>query len=231
MSFPRGPIRPMLARSREEPFDSEEYGFEVTWDGTRVIAFCEDGHKFQNRRLNQVAYRHPELEPLVDGRAVLDGEIVVMHEGRSDFAKLQQREHASDGFKESLVAREFPATFVVFDILHWNDRSLIKLPLDERRRILEEALIPRENVYVSEPVQGQGVALFKAAEERGLEGIVAKRVDSPYRPGKRVDFWLKIKTYESLDCIVCGLTLGMGWWAPLFGSLILGVYDDEESDS
>lgn len=229
MPFPRGPIRPMLARSRGDPFDSEEYSFEVKWDGTRVIAFCEgESHRFQNRRLNQIAYRYPEIRPVVRGRAVLDGEIVVMAEGRPNFARLQQREHAMEEFKASLLAKQFPATYVVFDILHWEDQSLLNLPLVERRGILEKVVEPQENVHLSEPIRGEGVALFKAAEERGLEGIMAKRLDSPYRPGKRVNFWLKIKTYKSLDCVICGLTVGMGWREPYFGSLVLGVYDDEE---
>ncbi len=217
----------MLARSRDDPFDSDDYVFEIKWDGTRVIAFCdEEGHRFQNRRLNQIAYRYPEVQPIVKGRAVLDGEIVVMAGGKPDFAKLQQREHAMDAFRASLLAKQFPATYVVFDILHWQNESLLKVPLEERRRILEEAVEPQERVYLSEPIRGQGVALFEAAKEKGLEGIMAKRLGTPYRPGKRVDYWRKIKTYRSLDCVVCGLTVGLGRREPYFGSLILGVYED-----
>ncbi len=217
-----------MARSRDDPFDSDEFAFEVKWDGTRTIAFVDKEHRFQNRRLNQIAYRYPEIRPVVKGRAVLDGEIVVMHGGRPDFMKLQQREHALDAFKAVILAKELPATYVVFDILHWKDRSTLKLPLEERRRILEEVVEPQENVYLSEPVFGSGKALFQVAEERGLEGIMAKRLGSPYLPGKRVDFWLKIKTYKPLDCIVCGLSVGKGWREPYFGSLILGVYDGKE---
>lgn len=225
MPLPRGPIHPMLAQSRDDPFDGEEWSFEVKWDGTRTIAFVDEDLRFQNRRLNQIAYRYPEVRPVVTGAAVLDGEIVVMHEGRPDFMKLQQREHAMDEFKAGLLAKQLPATYVVFDILHWKGRSLVKLPLEERRRLLREAVEPQEHLYLSEPVHAEGRALFQVAEERGLEGIMAKRLGSPYLPGKRVDFWLKIKTYKPLDCVVCGLTVGKGWREPYFGSLILGVYD------
>lgn len=218
----------MLAQSRDEPFDSEEFVFEVKWDGTRTIAFVDKGHRFQNRRLNQIAYRYPEIRPVVKGGAVLDAEIVVMHQGKPDFTKLQQREHAVDEFKASLLAKQLPATLVVFDILHWNDRSLLKLPLEERRSLLEEVVEPQENVYLSEPIRGQGRALFQVAEERGLEGIMAKKLGSPYLPGKRVNFWLKIKTYKPLDCVICGLTVGKGWREHYFGSLILGVYEAGE---
>lgn len=227
MSFPKGPIRPMLAIARDDPFDDDDFVFEVKWDGTRVLAFLDAGHRFQNRRLNQIAYRYPEIQPVVRGRAVLDGEIVVMHEGKPNFMKLQQREHAMDAFKADLLAKQLPATYVVFDILHWNDRSLLKLPLEERRQILEEVVEPQENLYLSEPVRREGKALFQVAEERGLEGIMAKRLDSPYLPGKRVDFWIKVKTYKPLDCVVCGLSVGRGWREPYFGSLILGVYDGD----
>lgn len=215
----------MLARSRDDPFDGEAWSFEVKWDGTRTVAFVDEEVRFQNRRLNQIAPRYPEIRPVVKGQAILDGEIVVMHQGRPDFMKLQQREHALDDFKAGLLAKQLPATYVVFDLLHWNGRSLLKEPLEERQRLLREAVEPHEHVYLSEAVRGEGKALFRVAEERRLEGIMAKRLGSPYVPGKRVDFWLKIKTYKPLDCVVCGLTVGKGWREPYFGSLILGVYD------
>lgn len=228
MPFPKGPIKPMLATARSEPFDSEDYLFEIKWDGTRVIAFCEEKHRFQNRRLTDITRRYPEIEPKVGGRAVLDGEIVVMHRGRPDFQRLQQRERAGDAFKASLLAREFPATYVVFDILHFEDTSLLSMPLAERRRVLEDVLEPDENVSLSEPVWGEGIAFFEAAKERGLEGIMAKRLKGLYEPGRRVGHWLKIKTYKSLDCIVCGLTVGRGTRAGRFGALILGAYKEGE---
>ncbi len=216
----------MLAVPRTDPFDSDDCVYEVKWDGTRVIAFLDKGRKFQNRRLRDIAYRYPEIQPRVRGRVVLDGEIVVLRQGKPDFSLLQQREHAGDELKAALLAKEWPATFVVFDILHWEDQSLLRMPLQERRRFLEEVLEPGGNVYLSEEIRGQGVAFFQAAKEKGLEGIMAKRLDSPYEPGKRVPYWMKIKTYNALDCVVCGLTEGMGWRSDLFGALVLGAYSD-----
>jgi DNA ligase D-like protein (predicted ligase) len=214
----------MLATPRSEPFDSDDYIFEVKWDGTRVIAFCGDGLRLQNRRLLDITHRYPEIAPTLTRPAVLDGEIVVMYEGRPDFQRLQQRERARDDFHASILAEELPATYVVFDILHLGDRSLLGLPLQERRRILEDALETGGNVYLSEPVRREGIAFFEVARERGLEGIMAKRLDGPYQPGRRVDYWLKIKTYRSLDCVICGLTVGRGVRSDLFGALILGAY-------
>ncbi len=219
----------MLAHSRDDPFDSEEYSFEVKWDGTRNLAWAGEGdRRFQNRRLRSIAYRYPEIEPEVKGAAILDGEVVVMEAGKPSFARLQQREHVSEEFRAGLLAEQLPATYVVFDILHWKDRSLLKLPLEERRAILEEVVEPNEHVYLSEPIRSTGVALFEVAKERGLEGIMAKKLGSPYEPGKRVDYWLKIKTYVSQDCVVAGLTLGTGWREPYFGALFLGAYRGNE---
>lgn len=227
MPLPAGPIHPMLAVPVDAPFDDASFLFEVKWDGTRVIAFCGEKLRFQNRRLKEIAYRYPEIRPQVSGPAILDGEIVVMEGGTPDFPLLQEREHAGDAFKASLLARQHPATYVVFDVLYAEGRDVTRLPLRERRRVLEAVLDPGENVSLSQPVVGQGVAYFEAAKDRGLEGIMAKRTDSPYLPGKRVDFWQKIKTYDALDCVVCGLTVGMGWREPLFGALILGAYEDD----
>jgi DNA ligase D-like protein (predicted ligase) len=215
----------MLAHSRDDPFDSEDYSFEVKWDGTRTVAWAGEGERrFQNRRLRSIAYRYPEIAPQVKAPAILDGEIVVMDEGKPSFARLQQREHVSEEFRAGLLAEQLPATYVVFDILHWKDRSLLKLPLEERRALLEEVVEPNEHVYLSEPIRRTGVALFEVAKARGLEGIMAKKLGTPYEVGKRVDYWLKIKTYVPQACVVAGLTLGTGWREPYFGALILGAY-------
>jgi DNA ligase D-like protein (predicted ligase) len=219
----------MLAYSRDDPFDSEEFSFEVKWDGTRAVAWAGEGDPhFQNRRLRSIAYRYPEIEPEVNGPAILDGEIVVMDEGKPSFARLQQREHVSEGFRAGLLAEQLPATYVVFDILHWKDRSLVKLPLEERRAVLEEVVTPNEHVYLSEPIRKTGVALFEVAKERGLEGVMAKKLGTPYEIGKRVDYWLKIKTYVPQNCVVAGLTIGTGWREPYFGALMLGAYHQGE---
>lgn len=227
MPLPNGPLKPMLAVPADDPFDDEDWLFEIKWDGTRVLAFCGEELRFQNRRLKNIVYRYPEIRPEVARPAILDGEVVVMREGRPDFPRLQERERAADAFKASLLARQHPATYVVFDILHLEDRGLLRLPLTERRQLLEEVVTPGENVVLSEAIRGQGVAYFEAARERDLEGIMAKKADSPYRPGKRVSFWKKIKTYQARDCVVCGLTVGTGWREPLFGSLILGLYEGD----
>src|SRR5256886_10851434 len=132
-------FRPMLATLQPEPFVSEEHIFDLKWDGTRALAFLsQDGTvKFQNRRLYDITYRYPEIHADVGGRkAILDGEIVVMREGRPSFMGLQDREHASSPFTIRLRSKESPATYVVFDILYLDGEELLALPLMQRKEVL-----------------------------------------------------------------------------------------------
>ncbi|OGS51140.1 MAG: hypothetical protein A3K65_02375 [Euryarchaeota archaeon RBG_16_68_12] len=221
-------IKPMLAVLQPEPFDSDDHVFELKWDGTRALAFVSpDGaRRFQNRRLYDITDRYPDLRVDTGGRkAVLDGEIVVMVDGRPSFNALQDREHAASDFTIRLRSREFPATYVVFDVLYVDDRDVTDLPLMERKEALRGLVRPTSNVVLSDVVEREGRAYFRAATERGLEGVVAKRKESRYAIGRRTRDWLKVKKRESIDAVVCGLTRGEGARADTFGSLILGVHD------
>lgn len=221
-------IKPMLATLRTEPFDSEDHVFELKWDGTRALAFVspDNTHRFQNRRLYEITYRYPELGIDLHGRkAILDGEIVVMVEGRPSFPGLQDREHASSPFTIRLRAKDLPATYVVFDVLYLDGQDLTPLPLMERRTILNGLVEPTDRVVLSEMIEHDGRALFSAVLDRGLEGIIAKRRTSRYHIGKRSRDWLKIKKRTTLPCVVAGLTQGEGNREDTFGSLILGMYD------
>ncbi|TLZ62789.1 MAG: DNA ligase [Methanobacteriota archaeon] len=221
-------IHPMLAALQPEPFDSEDHIFELKWDGTRALGFVSpDGSvKFQNRRLYDITYRYPEIHPDVGGRkAILDGEIVVMREGRPSFMGLQDREHASSPFTIRLRSKESPATYVVFDVLYLDGKELLSLPLMERKDVLRTLVRTSDRVTLSDYIEGQGRAYYAAIIERGLEGIIAKRKGSRYALGRRTRDWLKVKKRETIDAVVCGLTEGEGVREDTFGSLILGVYD------
>ncbi len=221
-------IHPMLAVLQPEPFDSEDHIFELKWDGTRALGFVSpDGSvKFQNRRLYDITYRYPEIHPDVGGhKAILDGEIVVMREGRPSFMGLQDREHASSPFTIRLRSKESPATYVVFDILYLDGKDLVALPLMERKEILRATVRTSERVTLSDYIEREGRAYYQAIIERGLEGIIAKRKGSRYAIGRRTRDWLKVKKRETIDAVVCGLTEGEGAREDTFGSLILGVYD------
>ncbi len=222
-------IHPMLAVLAEEPFDSDGHLFELKWDGTRALCFADGAsRRFQNRRLYDISARYPELEVRTRGRAILDGEIVLMRDGRPSFLALQEREHLTKPLEIRLMSRQSPATYIVFDILYRDGRDLTALPLEERRVILAETLDRSGTVTLSDPIEREGRAFFRSVLDRGLEGILAKRKGSRYQIGKRSRDWMKIKKRTTLPCVVAGLTMGEGNRADTFGSLILGLYDDGE---
>ena len=175
---------------------------------------------------------YPELAGLhtrlVAVDAWLDGEIVAFEDGVPSFQKLQGRMHLRDSARVELLAKKEPVVFMAFDLLYLDGRSLIDLPLSERRRLLEETVVPSERLQVSPAIVGDGVALFAAASDQNLEGIVAKRLDSPYVPGARSTTWLKIKTVFDADAVVVGWTEGGGTRLGTLGALLLAMYDEGE---
>ena len=221
------PLRPMLARRAEGPFDSERHVFELKWDGTRCIAFVQAGEvRLQNRRLTDITHRYPELGrlPLSASvrEAILDGEIVVFREARTDFRRLQMREQTDDPDRIRILSIANPATYVVFDILYLNGREVLAEPLKRRREVLRE-IVAEEGAILYSEGYGAGRRLFKEAVRRGFEGVMAKEVSSPYLPGQRSGHWLKIKRGLDVDAAVCG------WIASgrrPFASLVLGLYQD-----
>ncbi len=204
-------IKPMLARLGE-PFDSPQHLYEIKWDGTRCLVFIEAGEiRLQNRRLRDITYRYPEFWNLPklfkeDG-LVLDGEIVVLREGRPVFQLLQEREHVVSPLKIKALAQHLPATYMVFDLLYFRGESLMKRPLCERREILRSVLPETPFVVESRYVLKKGKAFFQEVVSLGFEGVMAKDLESPYLPGKRTDYWLKFKPRQKRTCVVVGYLL------------------------
>jgi DNA ligase D-like protein (predicted ligase) len=204
-------IPPMLAKAGE-PFDSDRHLFEIKWDGTRALAFIDRrGHQLLNRRRVDMTDRYPEMEFLsknLPKGTILDGEIVVLRNGKPDFNALQKREHARSARKITMVSRSTPATFIAFDLLFDSYEVLIERPLSERRERLRELVdeCDHPRLIMSEGVVGSGTQYFAEACKLGLEGVVAKRLDSPYLPGQRTDCWIKIKRQETYACAVIGFT-------------------------
>jgi bifunctional non-homologous end joining protein LigD len=218
-------IKPMLAEALREPFDSPDHVFEVKWDGTRAIAFLRGGsQRFQNRRFNDITSRYPELRVRTRKDAILDGEVVVLANGIPSFERLQEREHTGDRIRIEYLAKRSPATYVVFDVLYVEKEDVTALPLERRKELLRELVVEEGNVAISETIDARGIDFFRAAVDRGLEGIIAKRKGSRYHMGRRSRDWIKIKKSISLDCVVCGVTRGAGERAATFGALVLGVY-------
>ena len=217
--------QPMLAKTVHAPFNSDEWFFEIKWDGVRAIASIDDTVSLRSRNNHELIGQFPELNELVHlaPGTVLDGEIVVMSGGKPDIQSLLPRLHQGSG-KIPPSQNRIPVTYIVFDILRKDKKPLISLPLVERREILKQSVQEGPHVILSVPVTGRGEDYYHAAVARGLEGIMAKRMNSRYEPGLRSDNWLKIKADRTCDCVIAGYTPGQGGRSPSFGALILGLY-------
>lgn len=228
---PPDPI-PMLAILVDRPFDDAEWAFEPKWDGIRAIAVCGDTTSLISRNRRDITSAYPELSDLHDRLvaldAMLDGEIVAFEAGKPSFQRLQQRMHVRDTRKVERLAEQVPVVFMVFDLLYLDGKDLTRLPLAERQQHLRDVVVPSEHIQVSPVVKGDGSALFTAAGEQGLEGVVAKKLSSTYQPGSRSKWWLKIKVVLDADVVVVGWTEGEGRRAGTVGSLIMAVYDDQQ---
>lgn len=220
----------MLAGS-SDPFDSDEHLFEIKWDGIRLLAFFGEGvARLQGRKLTDATPRYPEvvrgLEKL-PGEGILDGEVVVLDEdGRPDFQRVLIREQTASRESALLKARQHPVVYIAFDLLYRDGEPLVERPLVERKRLLGELLRSAPSPIVeSTYVMARGKALFKEVEERNLEGVIAKRLDSRYRRGERSNDWLKIKVRKRTDAVMVGTVREVG--TGRVKSLVLGAYEDE----
>lgn len=225
-------IVPMLSRLGSLPRDDSAWVYEVKWDGVRALAYYEPARlRFEARSLTDITARYPELARL--GRAlgahrvVLDGEIVSFDQaGRPSFEALQQRINASPASVRRLAASG-PVTYVIFDLLWLDGHSLLELPYGERRAELEALGLNGDRWRTPSPLHGSGHDVLEASRASGLEGIVAKRVDSRYRPGQSDGSWLKIKNTARQELVVGGWTAGSGRRAGGIGALLVGVYEDD----
>jgi bifunctional non-homologous end joining protein LigD len=225
-------IEPMLAITAEEPFDSPEFAYEPKWDGVRTLAFVDGGVvRLQTRNLLDCTAQYPEAHQVAEAltgayQAILDGEIVALDErGAPSFQKLQPRMHVRDESAVKKLRRTTPVVYEIFDVLWLDGQDLTKRPLRERQKLLDEILTPMGSIRRSEQFVGNGIALFEAAKEQGIEGIVAKRLDSPYAT-TRSAAWVKIKAFRTMECVVGGWTAGQGGRSSTLGALLLGVYRD-----
>ncbi len=223
-------IDPMLIGAEGEPFDDVRYLYEWKWDGERCIAYLDPAAKtteLRNKRHVRMLPKVPELVQLhrqVKKRCILDGELMVMVDGKPDFATIQRRSLMSNRFRIELEAKKYPATFVAFDILWLDGEQLTSRPLLERKKLLQKTVKEDERLAVSRFVEGQGVALFDVAKAQNLEGIVAKRKDSLYIQGKRTKEWIKIKYLQDDDYVVCGYIHKDNHMT----SIVLGQYRGDE---
>lgn len=226
-------VEPMLAKPGGLP-DGDGWAFEIKWDGVRALAFCADGRlRLHSRRGGDITPRYPELEPL--GRALgarqalLDGEIVAFGaDGRPSFERLQRRMHLTDAGLVRRLAQSEPVVYAIFDVLHLQGHSLLELRYEQRRTLLDALALAGPAWQVPAYHRGDGAALLAATRAQRLEGVVAKRLDSPYRPGSRSGAWLKVKNVRTADVVVGGWLPGEGQRAGRLGALVTGVHRDGE---
>jgi bifunctional non-homologous end joining protein LigD len=217
-----GNLQPMLATLADKPFDHEGWIYEVKWDGYRALGFIHQGTAELKSR-NDKSFNE-KFYPVYDALsawgidAVVDGEIVVTDEnGISSFGRLQNWRSEADG----------ELLFMLFDILWLDGKDLTQLPLHERREILQE-IAPKEGIIRhSEAFDIPGTEFFSAASQMGLEGMIAKRADSTYVPGRRSEQWLKIKSNKRQEVVIGGYTNNEGSSKP-FSALLVGVYENGE---
>ncbi|HSS92863.1 MAG TPA: non-homologous end-joining DNA ligase [Candidatus Dormibacteraeota bacterium] len=220
-SFP-AELRPMQAASAEAPFSSPEYFFEVKWDGLRCMLFRDPEGKvhLQDRGLNDLTADLPEVTAAasrVPPGSVIDGEVVATDpDGRPDYTRLRERLAGGAARRDQI-----PVAYLAFDALYLDEKPLVRQPLVRRRARLRKAVEAGGHIFVPDHIEEDGVELFEACLERGLEGVVAKHSQSPYVPGQRSPFWLKVKAVKSDDFVVIGWT-----GHDPFDALVVGYHED-----
>ena len=195
-------LNPMLAQKAEVPFDSEQHLFEIKWDGIRCLAFVEGGRvRLQSRQLTEITGQLAGLSRLPSG-TVLDGELVVFLDEKPSLESIQRRALLQNSSRIQHLSRMTPVTYLVFDLLFLRNTPLMAAPFSVRREALiklyQQLAVPR--LLLSEGLSRYGCQLFAQVMRLGLEGMMAKRLDAPYLPGKRSRHWLKIKPKQPPNC-------------------------------
>jgi bifunctional non-homologous end joining protein LigD len=226
-------VKPMLARAGSLPRKDDGWAYEIKWDGVRAIAYSTPGElRLESRNLKEITGSYPELarfnRALSSHAAILDGEIVAFDEnGRPSFAALQRRMHVGTDAQAKRLAKASPVTYMIFDLLWLDGHSLMGLRYDERRELLQALALSGESWQTPEHLSGRGRDVLKATAEQQLEGIVAKRLDSPYEPGARGSAWTKIKNVGRQELVLGGWLPGEGRRERRIGALLVGVYDPD----
>jgi bifunctional non-homologous end joining protein LigD len=224
------PFQPMEPLPAAEVPVNERYLFQVKWDGVRILAHVGGGRVLlHNRKLRERTHHYPELDrlhALCATDAVLDGEMVALRNGKPSFPLILERDlvnPAAAGGKEKVrrLMSRVPVFYMVFDLLYYNGRSLLDQPLDQRRERLCDLLQEDESILPVESF-GDGVLLFSAIREQGMEGVVAKERLSSYRPGRKHGSWLKIKYRLQQLVVIGGYTLKNGQ----INALLAGAYHE-----
>ena len=222
-------IKPMLAVAGALP-EGADWAYEMKWDGVRAVSYVDGGRvRAMSRNDRDISVSYPELRALGlaigSTQVVLDGELVAFAHGRPSFGTLQQRMHVADARTARRLAEEVPVVYIIFDLLHLEGRSLLKLPYDDRRALLESLELNGPSWQTAPVFHESGHDVLEASQAAGMEGVVAKRRDSTYLPGKRSPAWTKVKHISAQEVVIGGWHPGNGRREGGIGSLMMGVPD------
>jgi bifunctional non-homologous end joining protein LigD len=224
-------IEPMKASTGALPRNDEDFGYEIKWDGVRAVVHLDAGHvEAWGRSGADFTPRYPELREMAralgSARMILDGELVAFDsDGRPSFQAMQGRMHLDSDSAVRRRMRDVPVTYVIFDLLWLEGHSTLPLAYERRRELLESLELEGPRWRVPAYHRGDGAALLAASKAQSLEGILAKRLDCPYEPGRRVSGWIKVKNVATQDVVVGGWTPGEGSRGSGLGALCVGVHD------
>jgi len=219
------PMEPVLA---DEPFDHEDYIFQVKWDGVRILAYSgKDTLKLFNRRQKERTREFPEIiESLayLPAGTVLDGEAISLGpDGRPSFFLALKRDQTRNAQMIAQLVKAHPVSYMVFDMLYLEGEGLVEKPLSERQRLLGEVVKESAAVHLVDSIAANGRALFEAVSREGMEGIVAKDARSRYLIGQKSPLWKKVKAWREIDAVA-------GGWLKREGqlrSLLVGIPDEK----
>lgn len=229
MVKPFVPFLPMEPKICRKPFDDINTGFQVKWDGVRILAHIKDGQvQLYNRKKNVKTSQYPEivhkLKSLINEDIILDGEMVALKDGKPNFLQIIRRDFAKDLATIKYLAKKIPVTYVVFDIVFYRNEALTTCSFKYRDELLKSLIPSKDPIAVTDTVYNSGTALFSVVKEADLEGIVAKKLDSPYRIGQKHSDWLKIKNLKLFTAIVGGFVHE----GREVRSLFLGVFQGQD---
>lgn len=222
-----GGVQPMLATAGPLP-TGPGWAYEFKWDGVRTLADrSAAGLTLVSRLGNEVTKAYPELAGMasIAEDVLLDGEVVAFVDGRPSFSALQGRMHVRGAAQARALAGRLPVTYLAFDVLRLYGVDLTDRPFSERRATLERLAVAGPH-WTTSPLFDDGPATAQAAQDNGLEGVLAKRLSSVYRPGTRTAEWVKVRYSKRQEFVVGGWEHGEGGRSGGIGSLLLGVYSD-----
>jgi bifunctional non-homologous end joining protein LigD len=225
-------VLPMLAGAGTLPARDEGWSYEIKWDGVRALAYCRPGRiRLESRNLNEITDAYPEIRGILLDlsmhEVLLDGEIVAFDDsGKPSFERLQKRMHVTSAGAVKRLQASTPVVYAIFDLLHLDGRSLMGRPYDERRERLAELGLGGTAWRVPAAHAAGGRRLLEATAAQGLEGVVAKRRDSRYEPGRRTGAWIKVKNVHRQELVIGGWLPGEGRRTDRIGALLMGVRED-----